>query len=152
MNRRGVSCTFGGDKIEEFVVKHDLDVICGSNEVLKNGYEFFANRWMVTIFSASNFRGLYDNAAGMMAINEDRSWSFLVLYLPQKIQSFSHSSALGSSSSSPPIKSFGAKKMTAAAARPKKELKVETQHRSQWCVFINNSRISQWGVTTNWTT
>ncbi|KAK9143871.1 hypothetical protein Syun_013271 [Stephania yunnanensis] len=128
MNRRGISCTFGADIVEEFVTKHDLDLICRSYQVPKNGYEFFADKRMVTIFSASNFRGLYNNAAGMMTINEDRSWSFLVLYPPQKIQSFPHLSALGSSSSSPPIKSFGAKKLAAAAAGgPEKGSKVANQ-------------------------
>ncbi|KAK9103755.1 hypothetical protein Sjap_021009 [Stephania japonica] len=124
MNRRGVSCTFGADIVEEFVTKHDLDVICRSCQVAKNGYEIFADKRMVTIFSASNFRGMYNNAAGMMTINEDRSWSFLVLYPPQNIRSFSHGSALGSSSSSPPIKDFGAKKLAAAAAHPEKKSEV----------------------------
>ncbi|KAF9620297.1 hypothetical protein IFM89_011032 [Coptis chinensis] len=43
-NDRGVSYTFGPDKVAEFLSKHDLDLICRSHQVVEDGYEFFANR------------------------------------------------------------------------------------------------------------
>lgn len=49
-NARGVSYTFGHDVIEEFLAKYDLDLICRAHQVVEDGYEFQANRKLVTIF------------------------------------------------------------------------------------------------------
>ncbi|KAI4983129.1 hypothetical protein ZWY2020_023621 [Hordeum vulgare] len=57
MNDRGVSYTFGPDKVAEFLEKHDLDLICRAHQVVEDGYEFFADRQLVTIFSAPNYCG-----------------------------------------------------------------------------------------------
>ncbi|KAJ6357652.1 hypothetical protein OIU78_005488 [Salix suchowensis] len=55
MNDRGVSYTFGPDKVQEFLTKHDLDLVCRAHQVVEDGYEFFADRQLVTIFSAPNY-------------------------------------------------------------------------------------------------
>ncbi|KAL6344194.1 hypothetical protein AAG906_035419 [Vitis piasezkii] len=55
MNDRGVSYVFGPDKVTELLQKHDLDLICRAHQVVEDGYEFFANRQLVTIFSAPNY-------------------------------------------------------------------------------------------------
>lgn len=39
-NSRGVSYTFGGNVIEAFLEKHDLDLICRGHQVVEDGYEF----------------------------------------------------------------------------------------------------------------
>ncbi|KAJ8557640.1 hypothetical protein K7X08_003265 [Anisodus acutangulus] len=57
MNDRGVSYTFGPDKVSEFLSKHDLDLVCRAHQVVEDGYEFFAERQLVTIFSAPNYCG-----------------------------------------------------------------------------------------------
>ncbi|KAG6597368.1 Serine/threonine-protein phosphatase PP1, partial [Cucurbita argyrosperma subsp. sororia] len=62
-NERGVSYTFGVDRVTEFLRKHDLDLICRAHQVVEDGYEFFANRKLVTLFSAPNYCGEFDNAA-----------------------------------------------------------------------------------------
>ncbi|KAK8691656.1 hypothetical protein V6N13_075157 [Hibiscus sabdariffa] len=54
MNDRGVSYTFGEDKVSEFLTEHDLDLVCRAHQVVEDGYEFFADRQLVTIFSAPN--------------------------------------------------------------------------------------------------
>uniref|UniRef100_A0AC35FCI8 Uncharacterized protein n=1 Tax=Panagrolaimus sp. PS1159 TaxID=55785 RepID=A0AC35FCI8_9BILA len=46
--------------------------------VVQDGYEFFANRRLVTIFSAPHYCGQFDNAAATMAVAEDLSCSFSV--------------------------------------------------------------------------
>ncbi|GFZ01328.1 Calcineurin-like metallo-phosphoesterase superfamily protein [Actinidia rufa] len=56
-NDRGVSFTFGADTVAEFLQKHDLDLICRAHQVVEDGYEFFAKRQLVTIFSAPNYCG-----------------------------------------------------------------------------------------------
>ncbi|KAJ8513865.1 hypothetical protein OPV22_004299 [Ensete ventricosum] len=46
-NDRGVSYTFGPDKVAEFLQKHDLDLICRAHQVVEDGYEFFAKRQLI---------------------------------------------------------------------------------------------------------
>jgi diadenosine tetraphosphatase ApaH/serine/threonine PP2A family protein phosphatase len=53
-NDRGVSFTFGADVVAKFLKKHDLDLVCRAHQVVEDGYEFFAKRRLVTIFSAPN--------------------------------------------------------------------------------------------------
>jgi diadenosine tetraphosphatase ApaH/serine/threonine PP2A family protein phosphatase len=60
-NDRGVSFTFGPDVVTRFLQKHDLDLICRAHQVVEDGYEFFAKRQLVTLFSAPNYCGEFDN-------------------------------------------------------------------------------------------
>jgi serine/threonine-protein phosphatase PP1 catalytic subunit len=78
-NERGVSVTFSVQIVEAFLDKHDLDLICRAHQVVENGYEFFANRQLVTIFSAPNYCGEFDNAGAMMMIEEGLICSFKIL-------------------------------------------------------------------------
>lgn len=61
-NDRGVSFTFGSDVVSDFLKKQDLDLICRAHQVVEDGYEFFAKRKLVTLFSAPNYCGEFDNA------------------------------------------------------------------------------------------
>ncbi|KAL0382053.1 UNVERIFIED_CONTAM: Serine/threonine-protein phosphatase PP1 isozyme 3 [Sesamum calycinum] len=79
MNDRGVSFTFGPDKVSEFLAKHDLDLVCRAHQVVEDGYEFFAERQLVTIFSAPNYCGEFDNAGAMMSVDENLMCSFQIL-------------------------------------------------------------------------
>merc|ERR1711924_334058 len=44
-----------------------------------DGYEFFASRQMVTLFSAPNYCGEFDNAGAMMTVRDDLMCSFQLL-------------------------------------------------------------------------
>ena len=104
MNDRGVSYTFGADKVAEFLMKNDMDLICRAHQVIhaprvfiltaclsfsayhdvvyqvvEDGYEFFADRQLVTIFSAPNYCGEFDNAGAMMSVDESLMCSFQIL-------------------------------------------------------------------------
>ena len=79
-NDRGVSFTFGAEVVAKFLHKHDFDLICRAHQVsgqelrsgqvqldvllqvVEDGYEFFAKRQLVTLFSAPNYCGEFDNA------------------------------------------------------------------------------------------
>ncbi|KAL1437223.1 hypothetical protein MTO96_048943 [Rhipicephalus appendiculatus] len=76
---RGVSFTFGADIVGTFLHKHDLDLICRAHQVVEDGYEFFAKRQLVTIFSAPNYCGTFDNAAAIMSVDESLMCSFQIL-------------------------------------------------------------------------
>lgn len=43
---------------------------------MEDGYEFFAKRQLVTIFSAPNYCGEFDNAGAMMSVDETLMCSF----------------------------------------------------------------------------
>jgi hypothetical protein len=48
-------------------------------QVVEDGYEFFAKRQLVTIFSAPNYCGEFDNAGAMMSVDETLMCSFHIL-------------------------------------------------------------------------
>lgn len=52
-----------------------------SLKVVEDGYEFFAKRQLVTLFSAPNYCGEFDNAGAMMSVDETLMCSFQVWYL-----------------------------------------------------------------------
>ena len=57
---------------------HDLDLIVRAHQVVEDGYEFFGNRKLVTIFTAPNYCGEFDNAGAMVVCDEDLQLSFEV--------------------------------------------------------------------------
>lgn len=78
-NDRGVSHTFGADRVTEFLKDHDLDLICRAHQVVEDGYEFFADRQLVTIFSAPNYCGEFNNAGALMNVDASLLCSFQIL-------------------------------------------------------------------------
>lgn len=100
-NDRGVSFTFGPDVVARFLQKHDMDLICRAHQVrdflrmrsnpisrmlniqqvVEDGYEFFARRALVTVFSAPNYCGEFDNAGAMMSVDETLLCSFQVCHI-----------------------------------------------------------------------
>jgi hypothetical protein len=76
---RGVSYTFGHDVIRDFLARHDLDLICRAHQVVEDGYKFQANRQLVTIFSAPNYCGEFDNAGAILVVRQDLVCSFKVM-------------------------------------------------------------------------
>ncbi|CAA6673339.1 unnamed protein product [Spirodela intermedia] len=89
MNDRGVSYTFGPDIVRDFLEKHDLDLICRAHQVVEDGYDFFADKQLVTIFSASNYCGEFDNAGAMMSVDDTLMCSFQILKPDNKKLKFS---------------------------------------------------------------
>ena len=57
-NERGVSYCFGKRVISDFLATHDFDLVCRAHMVVEDGYEFFSDRVLVTVFSAPNVRSL----------------------------------------------------------------------------------------------
>ena len=70
-------------------------------QVVEDGYEFFAKRRLVTVFSAPNYCGEFDNAGAMMSVDETLMCSFQILKPSEKKQGV-----------------LGGATPTAAAARP----------------------------------
>ncbi|KAE8711437.1 Serine/threonine-protein phosphatase PP1 isozyme 2 [Hibiscus syriacus] len=88
MNDRGVSFTYGPDRVSDFLMKNDMDLVCRAHQVVEDGYEFFADRQLVTIFSAPNYCGEFDNAGAMMSVDESLMCSFQILKPADKRSKF----------------------------------------------------------------
>ncbi|KAJ7203127.1 threonine protein phosphatase type 1 [Mycena pura] len=84
-NDRGAGFTFGPDVVTKFTQKHDLDLICRGHQVVEDGFEFFAKRRLVTLFSAPNYCGEFDNAGAMMSVDAEMVCSFQVLRPIEKL-------------------------------------------------------------------
>ncbi len=78
-NERGVSYTFSKDVVDKFLDENGLDLICRGHQVVEDGYVFFANKKLVTVFSAPNYTGEFNNSGGMLRVNEDLVCSFHIL-------------------------------------------------------------------------
>ena len=78
-NDRGVSYTFGTSVVREFLSQHSLDLVVRAHQVVEDGYDFFAGRQLVTIFSAPNYCGEFDNAGAVMTVDENLVCSFQVM-------------------------------------------------------------------------
>lgn len=78
-NERGVSFTFNEQVVHDFCEKNDIDLICRGHLVVDQGYEFFADRKLITIFSAPNYCGMFENDGCLMKVAEDLTCSFSIL-------------------------------------------------------------------------
>jgi serine/threonine-protein phosphatase PP1 catalytic subunit len=78
-NDRGVSVTFNEAILKKFLEKNDLDLLCRAHQVVEDGYEFFGNRQLVTVFSAPNYCGEFDNSGAIMDVDEELMCSFKVI-------------------------------------------------------------------------
>jgi len=76
---RGVSYIFGPDVVDSFCKRFSIDLICRAHQVVEDGYEFFAGRRLVTIFSAPNYCGEFDNCGSMMSVDESLKCAFTML-------------------------------------------------------------------------
>ncbi len=97
-NDRGVSVTFSGNVVDRFLKNNDLDLICRAHQVVEEGYEFFANRQLVTVFSAPNYCGEFDNAGAMMSVDDNLMCSFQILKPANKLSM----SNIGNRGATPP--------------------------------------------------
>jgi len=63
-------------------VTYSWVAVCGLRDwqVVEDGYEFFAKRQLVTLFSAPNYCGEFDNAGAMMSVDETLMCSFQVTW------------------------------------------------------------------------
>jgi serine/threonine-protein phosphatase PP1 catalytic subunit len=100
-NDRGVSYTFGADVVTKFLQKHDYDLVVRAHQVVEDGYEFFADRQLVTIFTAPNYCGEFDNAGAIMVVDADLMCSFRILK-PADKANFSFGGAGAGRTATPP--------------------------------------------------
>lgn len=96
-NERGVSYCFGKNVITQFLERHNFDLVCRAHMVVEDGYEFFNDRVLVTVFSAPNvslsiammsmlitnlypqYCGEFDNWGAVMSVSSELLCSFELL-------------------------------------------------------------------------
>lgn len=78
-NERGVSYVFSKSAINKFLSKFGFDLVCRAHMVVEDGYEFFNDRTLVTVFSAPNYCGEFDNWGAVMSVSEELLCSFELL-------------------------------------------------------------------------
>ncbi|KAH8252361.1 hypothetical protein KR038_010178, partial [Drosophila bunnanda] len=78
-NARGVSYTFGSDVVSAFLHRFGFSLICRGHQCVEDGYEFFSKRELITLFSAPNYCGEFDNAGAMMNVDKDLLCTFQIL-------------------------------------------------------------------------
>lgn len=75
-NDRGVSFCFGQRSLERFCKHHNFDLVVRGHMVVEDGYEFFGGRRLVTVFSAPDYCGDFNNYGAMMSVSEGLECSF----------------------------------------------------------------------------
>ena len=78
-NERGISYIYSLSVIKKFLEQNNLDLICRAHQVVEDGYEFFGNRSLVTVFSAPDYCEEYNNCAAIMVVDSNLKCSFKVL-------------------------------------------------------------------------
>ncbi|KXI94964.1 hypothetical protein ACS49_02240 [Bacillus cereus] len=78
-NDRGVSYCFSRKVVQKFCDHFQFDLIARGHMVVEEGYEFYSKRKLVTIFSAPNYCGEFDNWGAVMNVNKKLMCSFELL-------------------------------------------------------------------------
>ena len=68
---RGVSYLYGKQVLSDFLDKYDFDILVRSHQVVEEGYEFQFDRKLVTVFSAPNYCGEFNNFGGVLKVTCD---------------------------------------------------------------------------------
>ena len=56
-SERGLGVVFGEDIIGRFLHGHELDLIIRAREPVPNGYEFYGEKGLISLFSAPDYQG-----------------------------------------------------------------------------------------------
>ena len=79
INSRGVSCTYNPEAITTFLKNNKLQLICRAHQLVGEGYKFFGNNKLITVFSAPNYCGNCGNDGAVMKITENLECSFIII-------------------------------------------------------------------------
>lgn len=75
---RGAAHIFGETALKNFCQQHGLDLIVRAHQCVQDGYEFFGDRHLVTIFSAPHYCGQFDNQAAVLVVDKELQLSFSI--------------------------------------------------------------------------
>ncbi|KAI8927077.1 Metallo-dependent phosphatase-like protein [Entophlyctis helioformis] len=78
-SNRGISYNFNMSVLETFMRDNQFDVFVRSHSVVYEGYQFWGNHQLVTIFSATNYCDMYNNSGAVLEVEDDLTCSFSVI-------------------------------------------------------------------------
>ncbi|MCP3665845.1 MAG: hypothetical protein GY696_25675 [Gammaproteobacteria bacterium] len=73
---RGISNNFGPDTVKQFCTKFKLQLIIRAHQVVQEGFQFFADRKLITLFSAPNYCCEFNNRAAVIKVSQDLKLTF----------------------------------------------------------------------------
>ena len=73
---RGFTYVFGENAVEKFLTKNNFSLMVRAHQVVEDGYEYFASRKLVTLFSAPNYWGEFENYGGVMKVDDSLDIDF----------------------------------------------------------------------------
>ncbi|KAF1770422.1 hypothetical protein GCK72_002240 [Caenorhabditis remanei] len=76
---RAISHIFGKKEVDELCKRLDIDLIVRAHQVVEYGYAFFADRRLITVFSASRYQDELHNYAAVVIVNRMLELSFVQL-------------------------------------------------------------------------
>ena len=79
VNSRGVSCTYNPEAIATFLKNNKLQLLCRAHQLVAEGYKFFGNNKLITVFSAPNYCGNCGNDGAVMKISDKLECSFIII-------------------------------------------------------------------------
>ena len=78
-SQRGVSFTYNEQVLDEFLKVNNLELVCRAHQMVNDGFKFFNNNKLITLFSAPNYCGSCGNDGAVMKINENLECSFMII-------------------------------------------------------------------------
>ncbi|ULU11198.1 hypothetical protein L3Y34_014999 [Caenorhabditis briggsae] len=76
---RAISHIFGKKEVDDLCKRLDIDLIVRAHQVVEYGYAFFADRRLITVFSASRYQDELHNYAAVVIVNRMLELSFVQL-------------------------------------------------------------------------
>ncbi|KER28085.1 phosphoprotein phosphatase 1 [Opisthorchis viverrini] len=67
---RGCAYNFGVDVINTFLDTYELDLVVRAHQVVEDGYEFYYENRLITLFSAPNYCNQFQNSGGVFVVRK----------------------------------------------------------------------------------
>jgi serine/threonine-protein phosphatase PP1 catalytic subunit len=86
---RRISAVFSERALERFLVENDIDLVCRAHQVVEEGFQFFPDhkkRFLLTIFSATNYCSEFGNRGGVLCVDKRGVCSIITLEPPDFVQ------------------------------------------------------------------
>uniref|UniRef100_A0A0K0DUN7 Serine/threonine-protein phosphatase n=1 Tax=Strongyloides stercoralis TaxID=6248 RepID=A0A0K0DUN7_STRER len=75
---RGAARVFGSTALKQFMNILNIDLVVRAHQMVQEGFEFFGDKKLVTIFSAPHYTGQFNNNSAVMKVSKDLKCSFII--------------------------------------------------------------------------
>ncbi|CAD8105086.1 unnamed protein product [Paramecium primaurelia] len=78
LSPRGAGYLFGGDVVDDFNRKNNIELICRAHQLVMEGYRVMFNEQLVTVWSAPNYCYRCGNVASILELDENLAKSYKI--------------------------------------------------------------------------